>query len=243
MATIGPIWGIHHFRLVTHHDERPMRSVLVPQRTTVPGAELYVLALAVGRRACVGVDLESGAFVRVHQPADAAGGTAGIAPLDVARGRLADRDHPAQEQPESVVVDAPLERVGSLRGRRAERYLRPLLHPRSQPILGFAAPAVPFWTLQGDRPSVALLEPERSPVVVLTEDGMRCRFPWQGRVVELPLDDHRLLGRLEWTSGSRLGGPYLAHLLGFEPARLVVALSNPVAGHCYKVAAGFVPRG
>lgn len=223
-----------------------MRSVLVPQRTTVPGAELFVLALAVGRRACVGVDLDSGAFVRVHQPGGAATHVAsagdGLRPLDVARGRIADREYPAHEQPESVVVDGALERVGALRGRRAERYLRPLLHPRNRPILGLFAPAVPFWTLQGDRPSVALVEPEGAPAVVLAEDGMRCRFPWQGRVLDLPLDDHRLLGRLEWTSGSRLAGPYLAHVLGFDPERIVVALSNPVAGHCYKVAAGFVHR-
>jgi hypothetical protein len=227
----------------------PQRTVLshhrvVPRRTAVPGAELDILALAVGRRACVGVDLASGAFVRCHQPADPSGAT--LAPFDVGRGRISERDHSvaavAHEQPESVVLDAPLERVGALRVRRAERYLRPLLHPRNRPILGLPAPAAPFWTLGGDRPSVALVEPERPPVVVLSERGMRCWFPWQGRLLDLPLDERRLLGRLEWTTGSRLAGPYLTHLLGYTPARVVVALSHPVEGHCYKVAAGFLPR-
>ena len=40
----------------------------VPCRTTAPGAELRLLVLASSRRELIGVDLESGAFVRAHHP-------------------------------------------------------------------------------------------------------------------------------------------------------------------------------
>ena len=37
------------------------------------------------------------------------------------------------------------------------------------------------------------------------------------------------------------GAVHQRDAFGFEPRRIVLALSNPYAGHCYKVAVGFLP--
>lgn len=85
-------------------------------------------------------------------------------------------------------------------------------------LLGFAGPAVPCWTLTGERASVAVIAPKTRPVV----QGGECRFQW----CDIP---HVL--------------PVLPAALADCPARprrLLVALSPPRAGHCYKVVAGIL---
>ena len=71
--------------------------------------------------------------------------------------------------------------------RRAERWLRPLLHPRRQPLLGITGPAIPFWDLDGAHPSVAIVEPDRGPIVHEGAGSPKCRFAWRGLWHELPL--------------------------------------------------------
>src|SRR5207253_1479010 len=110
---------------------------------------------------CIGVDLASGAFVRAHHP----GGGSPLRPYDVATCRLGQSDVPDWSRPELVTLAAPPRRAGRLRRRKAERYLRPLLHPPRPPLLGFGASAVPYWTLEGNQPSVTLIEPARLGVV------------------------------------------------------------------------------
>ena len=155
----------------------------VPCRTTVPGAELRLLVLASSRRGLIGVDLDSGAFVRAHHPDRDA-----LAPFEVVAGRIADGEpFVSPHEPEAAdLADAP-QRVGRLTGRRAERYLRPLLHPSGTHLMGFPTPTVPYWTLEGDRPSVALLQPDAGPAVKQTPAGFLCRFAWRGADHDLPL--------------------------------------------------------
>jgi hypothetical protein len=53
----------------------------------------------------------------------------------------------------------------------------------------------------------------------------------------LPLADRGAAAALD------RGGPaHLSRALGFHPRRLLVALSPPVNGYCYKVVAGLLPR-
>ena len=133
---------------------------------------------------------------------------------------------------------APFSVIGALRTRAAERYIRPLLHPEGRTILGFHGPAIPFWELHGDRPSMALV-PAR-PVVAISADGrgLRCRFRWGNVFVDLPLLDRTYRPNLMagLASGWRtLGGAALADVIGFTPQRLLVSLTHPKDGHCYKV--------
>jgi len=139
------------------------------------------------------------------------------------------------------LADAP-QRVGRLTGRRAERYLRPLLHPSGNHLLGFPTPTVPYWTLEGDRPSVALLQPDAGPAVKRTPAGFLCRFAWRGADHDLPLDDAVAAQRLERSGATRFTSGDLCRWLGFRPHLMLVAFSPPHHGNCYKVVAALLPR-
>ena len=209
-------------------------------RAPVAGAELRVLLLAAESRGCIGVDLSSGAFVRAVWPDTI---YVPMSPFDVGTATVAAQQSPPDgARPELVEIETPPRSAERLRLRRAERLLRPLLHPRRPPILGFVGPAVPYWTLTGDRPSVSLVDVELGPHVVRHDWGLACRFAWAGEVRELPLVDHTL-GRVLSDVGEEGVGPgYLEAVLGFRPRRLVVALTAPHDGYCYKAVAGLLPR-
>ena len=96
--------------------------------------------------------------------------------------------------------------------------MRPLLHPRREPLLGLAGPAAPYWTLTGDRPSLGLVAPGRL-LLYRAAAGAFCRFRWTGRDHQLPLT------------------PAAAHRVPRRPRRLVVALTPPQDGYCHKVVA------
>lgn len=216
-----------------------MRLAPLPRRTGAPGAVLDLCVLAAGSPELVGVDCASGAFVRCP-------GAAGPwAPFDVVRVPLA-AGEPwwSPHAPEAVEPgDGGVRRVGRLPARQAERLLRPLLDPPGEHLLGFPGPAVPFWTLDGNRPSLALVTPDAGPVLRPAgpgRRGYRCLFRWRGRDHDLPLADVRL-ARLLDDGRWRAAGTALASLLGFRPGRVVVGLSPPRRGYCYKVAFGLLP--
>jgi hypothetical protein len=153
-----------------------------------------------------------------------------VATLDTAHPDLV----PDPSQPEAVVLAGAPELVGRLAGRRVERYLRRLVHPPGQPLLGVHGPAVPFWERTADHPSIAIVEPEGQVVMTRRGSWLRCLFGWRGVRVEMPFLDRRVdaalarTGRI--TTGSARGD------------RLVVALTPPIDGHCHKVVAGLLPR-
>jgi hypothetical protein len=130
-----------------------------------------------------------------------------------------------------------------MRGRRAAKLLKPLVHPATEPLLGAPTTAVTYWTLRGDAPSVALVAPAAGPVVERDRDlHLRCRFRWRRLDHDLPLDDPGLDERLSHPTATRLAGGTLARALGWKPERLLVKLDPPVEGRCRKVVAGLLPR-
>jgi len=207
---------------------------MVRQRVAQAGAQLDLLVLAAEPAGCIAVDVVSGAFVRARYPAT----TRLLRPFQVARGRLAHDEIQDAAQPELVDLAAAPRPTGRVVPRRAERWLRPLLHPPRLPLLGFTGTAVPYWTLEGNRPSGALIEPERLAVGV-GDDGYTCRFLWRDAYHELPLLDWWLLARM---GSGPCGSHELAHVLGHAPDRLVVALTPPMQGYCYKAVVGVLPR-
>jgi len=211
-------------------------------RVAVAGAELAMAVLAEEPDGCVAIDLESGAFVRaIHPPLpDDPAATA----LDVVTAEIAaSLDPPDAARPEAVLLAAPPTRTGRLTRRRAERYLAPLQHPPHGPLLGFAGVAVPYWTLSGDRPSVTLVEPTMGPQIRWGPAGYECRFAWQGTVHQLPLGDRRLAASL-WRQGiDRCSGRTLTRELGFRVQRLLVVLTPPSDGYCYKQVSALLPTG
>ena len=211
----------------------------VRYRVAVAGAELRMLVLAPQPDGCVGVDLESGAFVRAIYPA---GSTEPLEAFDVTSAPIgAPLDPPDTVRPEAVALAAPPERIGSLAPRRAERYLQALRHPPQGPLLGFAGVTVPYWTLSGDRPSLALVEPSQGPLVTASPGGYDVRFGWQGAVHQLPLGDRRLAAELLRLRRRRSSPRELTRILGFRPGRLLLVVAGPVDGHCTKQVAALLP--
>ncbi len=194
------------------------------RRSSEPGTTLQLLVLTPTADGCIGIDVDSGALVRasydrpVEDP-DAAD----LRCFDLVIAPIAEPEEDDLEPtlPEAVILGDPPRRVGRLSRRKAEKLLRPLVHPRRDHLLGIPGPTVPFWELRGNHPTVAVVEPERPPAVIRrpTGTGLRCRFQWRGVGQELPL----------------LAAPR-------GPARrLLVALTPPVEGRCYKVVAGLLP--
>lgn len=198
-----------------------------------------MLVLASEPDGCVGVDLDSGAFVRAIFPAPAA---EALDPFDVTTAPIGEPlDPPDAVRPEAVALAAPPKRVGALSPRRAERYLQALRHPPQGPLLGFQGVSVPYWTLVGDRPSLALLEPSDGPLLMATEAGFDCRFAWQGNVHQLPLGDSRLSAELVRLRRRRFSPRDLGRHLGYRPGRLLLVVAGPTEGHCTKQVAAFLP--
>lgn len=191
-------------------------AVTIAGPTSLAGAEAQLLVLAGGQRWCAAIHLGTGALVSARWDHPVA---STLAPLTMARARVADDQGDVDPvRPEELVLDAPPRPVGRVARRRAERWLRPLLHPSGEHLLGFPGPAVPYWALTGTRPSLAVVAPAAPPVVA----GGQCRFRWRNLAHTLPVLPQALDARPQ------------------RPRRLVVALSAPRAGHCYKVVAALL---
>jgi len=197
-----------------------------------------MLVLAPQPDGCVGIDLDSGAFVRALFPA----GGEPLEPFDVTSAPIGDPvDPPDTVRPEAVALERPPERIGSLSPRRAERYLQALRHPPHGPLLGFQGVSVPYWTLTGDRPSLALVDPSEGPLVVAGAGGYECRFGWHGTVHQFPLGDRSLAGELYRLRRRRSSPRELTRIMGYRPGRLLVVVAGPDRGYCTKQVAALLP--
>jgi len=211
----------------------------VRYRVAIAGAELRMLVLATQPDGCVGIDLDSGAFVRAIYPTD---GGEPLEAFDVTSAPIGARlDPPDTVRPEAVALASAPERIGTLTVRRAERYLQVLRHPAHGPLLGFAGVTVPYWTIEGDRPSLAIVEATDGPLVLAGPGGYECRFGWNGAVHQLPLGDRRLSEELFRLRRRRSSPRELTRILGYRPGRLLVVVAGPTDGHCTKQVAALLP--
>ncbi len=229
--------SIHHFadgsgnHLVMRADVR--------FRVAVAGAELRMLVLASQPTACIGVDLDSGAFVRAAFPAPV---EEPFAPLDLVSGALGGPiDPPDPSRPEAVQLSNVPRRVGRAGAKRIGRWLTPLHHPPQGQLLGFAGSRVPYWTLIGDRPSLAVVVPSSAAEIRLGPSGYECTFGWQGATHQYPLVDAYLLQTLAQLERRHMGAHDMARVLGYRPGRVLVVLSEPHDGYCWKEVAALLP--
>ena len=202
------------------------------------------MVLACGQEDVAAVDLSSGAIVRLRvQPSEAS--DLSLTPFDVVEARwAADPERDDLAQPDAVTLDGPPEAVGALRGRKARRVLRHLVAPAEQHLLGVPGASAPYWEFGGMRPSVALVVPNRGPLLFRrsADDNVLARFGWPRSDHWLPVEDRRAIAALWASRRDRLAGKDLARALGFRPHYLVVTLSRPRDGHCYKTVAAILPR-
>ncbi len=222
------------------------RSVRPTPRIDVSGGTLLVvLVLACHAEDTTGVDLASGALVRVRVDWPDEHGP-DLEPFDVAEVTLADepeRDDLAQ--PEAVTAGGLPRHLGTLHGRPVRRLLHRLVAPIDEHVLGFPGASAPYWEFRGSRPSLALITPTRGPVLFRRPEdrSVWVRFAWGRSDNWLPVEDRHSERALDAARRDRLSGKDLASALGFKPHYLVVSLSSPRDGHCYKTVRALLPRG
>jgi hypothetical protein len=205
-----------------------------PRRPVTTGTTLELLVVAASDLHCAGIDLDTGALVRTWSPEPP---EERIRPYDVVEA-VCDGESdlvPDPAQPEGIGLAAPPTVVDRVVGRRAERLIRPLLHPEQEPLLGVTATAIPFWQRSANHPSIALVEPKGRIMMVRDGAYLGCRFDWKGHERELPCLDRALAGYMD-----RHGRTRLAAVKG---DRLVVALTAPIDGRCHMVVEALLRRG
>jgi hypothetical protein len=164
--------------------------------------------------------------------------------LDVVEIELAEDDEPSDPaRPEAVMVRHAPERVGTPRRRAARRILDELLPVDSKrPLLGSLGPSISYEDLDGSRPSVAVVAPDRAPVFACDAVGTWCQFSLGGRKHRLPVVDERVLEADSRTRGGTLASDVVEKAIGGAPRYLVVALGAPRRGQAPKLVLGVLPR-
>jgi hypothetical protein len=209
------------------------------------GAELSLLVLASTEEDTIAIDLASGALIRLRVPWPI-GHDPDLAAFDIVEVALAeDPETDDLAQPEAATAAGLPRHVGTMRARRARRRLQALVASPDGPLLGFPGNSAPYWEFRGQRPSVALLVPSRGPQFIrrAREDSTWVRFGWDRDDVWLPVESADPTRALDAARRERLSGKALATALGFRPHYLLVSLTQPRDGYCYKVCTAVLPRG
>ena len=223
---------------------RPRHQAAVEHRGGRWARSLTVLVLSCHLEDTTGVDLASGTLVRVRVAWPEDHGP-DLSPFDVVEARLADepeRDDLAQ--PEAVTAEGLPRHLGTLHGRRVRRMLHRLVAPTEEHVLGFPGASAPYWEFRGFRPSLALIEPTKGPVLFrrIEDRSVWIRFGWGRSDNWLPVEDLAAERALDVARRDRLQGKDLASALGFKPHYLVAAITMPRDGHCYKMVRAVLPR-
>ena len=220
----------------------------MPQRDVVdltPGTTIHGLVLGSTNETTTVVDLASHTIVRWRIPWRDDFVT-DLAAFDVVQGVLADDiERTDLAQPEAVTLAELPRRLGTYRGHRVRKWLEQLASPADGPLFGFRGPSAPYWEFRGERPSVALIAPDRGPQLMRRHDdgSTWVRFGWFGDDIWLLCEDQHAIRTIEATRRASLTGKDLATALGFRPAYILTTLSQPIDGHCYKSCTGLLPRG
>ena len=88
---------------------------------------------------------------------------------------------------------------------------------------------------------MTLVEPSGGVVVERDAAGLWCRFRTKRLSYLLPLHDATITAAWH-PAAERLEGGTLVRALGWRPHRLLVVLTPPHEGRCYKVVAAMLPR-
>ncbi|MGH8922050.1 MAG: hypothetical protein ACRD0H_27540, partial [Actinomycetes bacterium] len=221
------------------------RAPLTTRADLSGGAELSLLVLACTGEDTTAIDLASGALIRLRVPWPV-GHEPDLTAFDLVEVRLAaDPETDDLAQPETATAAELPRHVGTIRARRARRSLRAIAAPPDGPLLGFPGATAPYWEFRGQRPSAALIVPTRGPQFIrrAAEDSTWVRFGWNRDDVWLPVESSEATRALDAARRDRLSGEALATALGFRPYYLLVSLTQPRDGHCYKVCTAVLPRG
>jgi hypothetical protein len=155
-------------------------------------------------------------------------------------------DDPEQDdlaQPEAFSIDAPPRTVGRMGRRRTRQILHRVAAPRTSHLLGFPGVSAPYWEFRGMHPSVAVVSPPLGPMLFRRpgDGAVWARFGWPRSDNWLPVEDQRAIAVFSGPR-TRMSAKELSEALGFRPHYLVITLSSPRDGYCYKTLAAILGR-
>jgi len=111
-----------------------------------------------------------------------------------------------------------------------------------RPLLGSLGPSISYEDLDGSRPSVAVVAPDRIPVFAWDAAGTWCQFSLGGRKHRLPVVDERIVAADGRARGGSPASESVLRAIGGAPRYLVVALGAPRRGQAPKLVVAVLPR-
>ncbi len=154
-----------------------------------------------------------------------------------------DLEPPDPARPEAVALARPPLLLGVPRRRPVRRLLRELL-PRDsrRPLLGSLGPSIAYGDLDGTRPSVAVVSPDRIPMFATDSRGSWCQFTLGGRKLRLTVLDERVIAATSGRRGELLGSDSVSAAIGGTPRYLVVGLGTPRLGQAPILVFSVLPK-
>jgi hypothetical protein len=202
------------------------------------------LILATYAEECLGIDLSSGAFVRIvamDPPAPPRHGAYRVVEISIGR-----NDEPFDPTRPELVVAAGVPKVlGEVRGRRV-RHLFAQLATHDRPgatVVSTRGPSIAYVDLDGSTPSISMLRAKTAQLEVgvvgattmlgVTFGGVRQRFP---------VVDRSVIEAASRVAPRPLSGASLVRELGYEPSHVLVGLGDVREGHVRKVVFALLAR-
>jgi len=216
-----------------------------------PGSKLQMCVLAATSEVSAGIDLASGALTRVSLAGSVDGKSVfmdnGINPLDTVVATVASDDPEGvndPSEPDNITIEALEIRRVPLRRRRLRKFLDALIPGSEQPLLGFHGPATSYWDRNGTQPSLTIIDVNGDMTIIRRSehDPLIARFPWGPRLHELVIEDPLSQTVIPEGRYGRIPGRALEKSMGFKPSYLVISLTKPRQGHCYKVVSAILPK-
>lgn len=227
------------------HTRLPRQLKAGERRAAAPGAALDALLISRDPREWIGIDLASGAYVRLPHPGEEA--PSGARPgRSVVRLTLGPTEQPGDPaRPEAVTTEGALELRPPPR-RRAVRRLLGRLTKADKPgatLLGSHGPSIAYVDLDNEASSLVLVRTGRALETVVGPTGEPlCTITFGGTTQSLPLLDPPLRRATVSSSPRPLTGAALEAALGYRPGYLLIGLDAVEGGHVRKVVLAVLER-
>ncbi len=193
---------------------------------------------------CLGVDLASGAFIRVvgmdaHLSPRA--GSYRVAEITIGR-----NDEPSDPtRPELVVASGATRMLGEVKGRRVRRLFAELeaRNHLGATVVSSRGPSIAYVDLDGTTPSLAMIRAKTARLeVARVGEATMLGVTFGGVRQRLPVVDQRVVAVATRAAPRPLTGANLARELGYEPSHVLVGLDDVREGHVRKVVFSLLAR-
>jgi hypothetical protein len=195
--------------------------------------------LSRGHDEWVGVDLATGAFVRVPGGIDAPIDDEAHSGLVVEFVLATSEESPDPSRPELVIPATVPAVIATSRPRTMRKFLGRLVTPESNgaTILGTRGPSIAFFDLDGTAASVQLLAVASKNLELLVNERGEpvCAIAWGGATQRIRVADDRIARAAAASAPRALRGPQITAALGARPGFVLVGLGPVTGGHASKL--------